>query len=51
MEHLRKMGENLAPFLPSSITLSRDVMIAAASIYQSMYGNDDGSIPVTFQVR
>ena len=49
MEHLQGMGENNA-----SITrrdhLGRDTLLAAAAVYQEMYGNDDGSVPATFQV-
>ncbi|OQS01137.1 hypothetical protein ACHHYP_20069 [Achlya hypogyna] len=50
MEHLQGMAENNAPFTSSSIVPSRDTLLATAAIYQSMYGNEDGSIPVTFQV-
>ncbi|RHY94515.1 hypothetical protein DYB37_005889 [Aphanomyces astaci] len=50
MEHLRGMGENHAPFAPSSGHVSRDVLLATAAIYQAMFGNEDGSVPVTFQV-
>ncbi|KDO32383.1 hypothetical protein SPRG_02860 [Saprolegnia parasitica CBS 223.65] len=50
MEHLQGMAENNAPFSSSAIAPSRDTLLAAASIYQTMYGNEDGSIPVTFQV-
>ncbi|KAH9086433.1 hypothetical protein LEN26_020080 [Aphanomyces euteiches] len=49
MEHLRGMGENHAP-QDSTGFVSRDVLLSAASIYQAMYGNEDGSVPVTFQV-
>ncbi|KAF0687304.1 Aste57867_20946 [Aphanomyces stellatus] len=49
MEHLRGMGENHAPFSHAG-PVSRDVLLSAASIYQAMYGNEDGSVPVTFQV-
>ncbi|ETV84128.1 hypothetical protein, variant 3 [Aphanomyces astaci] len=51
MEHLRGMGENHAPFAPSSGHVSRDVLLATAAIYQAMFGNEDGSVPVTFQVQ
>ncbi|NXK76905.1 NDUF5 hydroxylase, partial [Amazona guildingii] len=30
--------------------LHRDTMLAAAAIYQEMYGNSDGSVPATFQI-
>ncbi|RHY31461.1 hypothetical protein DYB32_003467 [Aphanomyces invadans] len=49
MEHLRGMGENHAPFAPSGY-VSRDVLLATASIYQAMFGNEDGSVPLVCQV-
>ncbi|KAG7453701.1 arginine-hydroxylase NDUFAF5, mitochondrial [Solea senegalensis] len=30
--------------------LHRDTMLAAAAVYKEMYGNDDGSVPATFQI-
>ncbi|XP_058496800.1 arginine-hydroxylase NDUFAF5, mitochondrial [Solea solea] len=30
--------------------LHRDTLLAAAAVYKEMYGNDDGSVPVTFQI-
>eukprot|EP00899_Mesostigma_viride_P021966 jgi/Mesvir1/29771/Mv25439-RA.2 len=50
VEHLRQMGEGNCmharrPFL------RRDTAVATAAIYQSMFGNPDGSVPATFQVR
>jgi NADH dehydrogenase [ubiquinone] 1 alpha subcomplex assembly factor 5 len=30
--------------------MSRDTALATASIYQSMFGESDGTIPATFQV-
>lgn len=30
--------------------LHRDTMLAAAAVYKEMYGNDDGTIPATFQI-
>ncbi|KAG2467176.1 NDUF5 hydroxylase, partial [Polypterus senegalus] len=30
--------------------LHRDTMLAAAAIYKAMYGNEDGSVPATFQI-
>ncbi|NXG82926.1 NDUF5 hydroxylase, partial [Stercorarius parasiticus] len=30
--------------------LHRETMLAAAAIYQEMYGNSDGSVPATFQI-
>ncbi|RKP11953.1 S-adenosyl-L-methionine-dependent methyltransferase [Piptocephalis cylindrospora] len=49
MTDLHDMGEsnsiiNRRPYL------SRDVMMAASSIYQEMYGSEDGTIPATFQI-
>jgi NADH dehydrogenase [ubiquinone] 1 alpha subcomplex assembly factor 5 len=49
MEHLQKMGENNAVQSKGRVA-TRDSLLAAASIYQAMYANDDGSVPVTFQV-
>jgi NADH dehydrogenase [ubiquinone] 1 alpha subcomplex assembly factor 5 len=49
MQDLQAMGENNALFLRKSYT-SRDVFIAAAAAYKSIYGNQDGSIPATFQI-
>jgi len=49
MEDLRDMGESNAvigrrPFI------RRDTLTAASSIYQALHGNEDGTIPATFQV-
>merc|ERR1712185_865014 len=49
MDHLASMGENNAN-LHRKAHVSRDTLLAAAIAYQDMYGNDDGTIPVTFQV-
>lgn len=49
MEHLRKMGENNS-ILSKGHPVTRDSLLSAASIYQAMYSNQDGSVPVTFQV-
>lgn len=49
MHDLKGMGENNAAWRRKPV-LHRDTMMAAASIYKEMYGNDDGSIPATFQV-
>jgi NADH dehydrogenase [ubiquinone] 1 alpha subcomplex assembly factor 5 len=44
------MGENNAIFLANGQRrVSRDTFIAAAAIYQSIYGNEHG-VPATFQV-
>ncbi|ORZ40427.1 S-adenosyl-L-methionine-dependent methyltransferase [Catenaria anguillulae PL171] len=49
MDDLRAMGESNAVFQRRPL-LKRDTLAAASSIYQSMHGNPDGSIPATFQV-
>ncbi|POM77718.1 Hypothetical protein PHPALM_4851, partial [Phytophthora palmivora] len=49
MEHLRGMGENNA-VNSRGAPATRDSLLAAASIYQSMFGQPDGSVPATFQV-
>ncbi|EGD75570.1 hypothetical protein PTSG_06639 [Salpingoeca rosetta] len=49
MEDLRGMGESNAN-LHRKLHLGRDTITAAAAIYQEMYGNDDGTIPATFQI-
>ncbi|KIR59301.1 hypothetical protein I314_04816 [Cryptococcus bacillisporus CA1873] len=46
---LRDMGESNA-ILGRRTAVGRDVLIAASSIYQEMYGNEDGSIPATFSI-
>ena len=43
------MGESNAAWSRPNI-LHRDTMLAAASVYKTMYGNDDGSIPATFRI-
>ncbi|CAI5717330.1 unnamed protein product [Peronospora farinosa] len=49
MEHLRGMGENHA-INSRGAPATRDSLLAAASIYQSMFGQSDGTVPATFQV-
>jgi NADH dehydrogenase [ubiquinone] 1 alpha subcomplex assembly factor 5 len=49
MKDLKGMGENNAVKKRRS-WVNRKTIMAAASIYKSMYGNPDGSIPATFQV-
>ncbi|CAK9209194.1 unnamed protein product [Sphagnum troendelagicum] len=49
IEHLRSMGEVNA-VRQRSLVMSRDTALATASIYQSMFGESDGTIPATFQV-
>ncbi|GFR67906.1 arginine-hydroxylase NDUFAF5, mitochondrial [Elysia marginata] len=48
MQDLKGMGENNCSWSRKP-QLHRDTMIAAASIYKEMYGNEDG-VPATFQV-
>ncbi|EFA86651.1 hypothetical protein PPL_00452 [Heterostelium album PN500] len=49
MRDLQAMGENNATY-KSRVSGGRDTFVAAQSIYQMLYGNDDGSLPATFQV-
>lgn len=49
MEDLKGMGENNATWQRKSV-LHRDTLFAASAIYQAMYGNEDGSIPATYQI-
>ncbi|XP_051149794.1 putative methyltransferase At1g22800, mitochondrial [Andrographis paniculata] len=49
IEHLRVMGETNALFQKSRV-LKRDTALATAAIYESMFGEEDGTIPATFQV-
>ncbi|KAF1330510.1 Atpase, partial [Globisporangium splendens] len=49
MEDLQGMGENNAVQSKGAL-VTRDSLLAAASIYQAMYANPDGSVPATFQV-
>ncbi|KAJ1660401.1 hypothetical protein IWQ61_000657 [Dispira simplex] len=49
MQDLRAMGESNAvtqrrPYLP------RDTLMAATSIYHQLHGNEDGTVPATFQI-
>jgi NADH dehydrogenase [ubiquinone] 1 alpha subcomplex assembly factor 5 len=48
MSDLRDMGESNA-ILGRRASVSRDVLLAAESIYKELYGNEEG-IPATFQV-
>ena len=43
------MAENNA-VLKRRKSMSKDTIMAAASVYQSLYGYEDGSVPATFQV-
>ncbi|KAL7694444.1 putative methyltransferase type 11, S-adenosyl-L-methionine-dependent methyltransferase [Plasmopara halstedii] len=49
MEHLRGMGENHA-VSSKGLPATRDSLLATASIYQSMFGQPNGTVPATFQV-
>ena len=49
MEHLQRMGEGNAS-LNRQFAVGRDTFLAAAALYQKLYGLDDGSVPATFQV-
>jgi NADH dehydrogenase [ubiquinone] 1 alpha subcomplex assembly factor 5 len=46
---LKGMGENNCSWNRGP-NLSKNTLLAAQSIYKEMYGNDDSSIPATFQV-
>ncbi len=50
MEHLFKMGESNAN-INRSIAVGRDTFISAASLYQELYGLEDGTVPATFEVK
>lgn len=49
MEDLRDMGESGAVLGRRSF-IKRDVLIAADAIYRELHGNEDGTVPATFQV-
>ncbi|XP_036397041.1 arginine-hydroxylase NDUFAF5, mitochondrial isoform X2 [Megalops cyprinoides] len=49
MHDLQGMGESNCAWNRKSM-LHRDTMLAAAAIYQEMYGNEDGSVPATFEI-
>ncbi|CAO3655194.1 unnamed protein product [Mucor fragilis] len=49
MQDLRAMGESNS-VLSRRPFLKRDTLMAAASIYQELHGNPDGSIPATFSI-
>ncbi|CAH3133998.1 unnamed protein product [Pocillopora meandrina] len=49
MHDLKGMGENNAAWNRKTL-LHRDTILAASSIYQDMYGLEDGGIPATFFV-
>lgn len=50
MKHVNGMGESFAGNMGRPYT-DRDTFIAAAAIYQEIYGREDGTVPCTFQVR
>ncbi|XP_033479264.1 arginine-hydroxylase NDUFAF5, mitochondrial isoform X1 [Epinephelus lanceolatus] len=49
MTDLQGMGESNCAWNRRSL-LHRDTILAAAAIYKEMYGNQDGSIPATFEI-
>ncbi|XP_027139510.1 arginine-hydroxylase NDUFAF5, mitochondrial isoform X2 [Larimichthys crocea] len=49
MTDLQGMGESNCAWNRRSL-LHRDTILAAAAIYKEMYGNEDGSIPATFEI-
>lgn len=49
MRDLQGMGESNCAWNRKSL-LQRDTILAAAAIYKEMYGNEDGSVPATFQI-
>ena len=49
IEDLKFMGESNA-INGRRAHISRDTLIAAAEIYRSLHGNEDGTIPATYQI-
>ncbi|KAK6300289.1 hypothetical protein J4Q44_G00283870 [Coregonus suidteri] len=49
MSDLQGMGESNCAWNRKSM-LHRDTILAAAAIYQEMYGSEDGSVPATFEI-
>ncbi|XP_061478569.1 arginine-hydroxylase NDUFAF5, mitochondrial isoform X1 [Rhineura floridana] len=49
MNDLQGMGESNCSWSRKPV-LHRATMLAAAAVYTEMYGNDDGTIPATFQI-
>ncbi|GAB4853501.1 hypothetical protein Ancab_017692 [Ancistrocladus abbreviatus] len=49
IEHLRAMGETNALVQRNNI-LKKETALATAAVYQSMFGEEDGTVPATFQV-
>ncbi|CUA70261.1 hypothetical protein RSOLAG22IIIB_00614 [Rhizoctonia solani] len=49
MEDLRDMGESNA-IVSRNTFVKRDTLIAADAIYRALHGDEDGSVPATFQI-
>ena len=49
VDDLRGMGESNAVSMRRP-HLSRDTLLAADAIYRALHGNEDGTLPATFQV-
>nr|CAG4641857.1 EOG090X09JT [Eurycercus lamellatus] len=49
MQDLKGMGESNASWI-RKLHLHRETMFAASAIYKELYGNEDGTIPATFQI-
>ncbi|XP_010887549.2 arginine-hydroxylase NDUFAF5, mitochondrial isoform X1 [Esox lucius] len=49
MTDLQGMGESNCAWNRKTM-LHRDTILAAAAIYQEMYGSEDGSVPATFEI-
>jgi len=49
MEHLSRMGESNG-VINRRYNMRKETFIAAAAAYQSLFQNDDGYIPATFQI-
>lgn len=49
MYDVKAMGESNCTY-NRKLNLNPDLLIAAQSIYQEMYGNEDGTIPATYQI-
>eukprot|EP01035_Chromulina_nebulosa_P018424 gene18424-24128_t len=49
MEHIQKMGEGNASW-NRQFHVGKETFLSMAALYQELYGNEDGTIPATFQV-
>ncbi|KAF4075390.1 hypothetical protein AMELA_G00233920 [Ameiurus melas] len=49
MRDLQAMGESNCAWNRKAL-LHRDTILAAAAVYKEMYGNEDGSVPATFDI-